>query len=83
MPVVRGCVNGRIVSDRVGDPHTRAERRWIPWDEWERRLAIKWRKQGVGVEEIARRLMRPVSQIVGFDPVRPNGRRSDAAVAGR
>lgn len=77
MPVIRGCVNGRVVADRVRDPHERAARRGMLWDEWERKLAAKWRRQGVGAEEMAVRLMRPVAEIVGFDPVRPNGRRND------
>ena len=82
MPVIYGTVGGRcrngLLRDAMGRPGIqRACRHWVPFDEWERQLVIEWTQRGIGVEEMARRLMRPVAQIVGFDPVRPNGRRSD------
>ena len=79
MPIVMGTVAGRVhnIRDALGRPHiSRQCRHWVKFDEWERNLVIEWIQEGVGVEEIARRLMRPVAQIVGFDPVRPTGRRA-------
>lgn len=71
MPEVRGTVAGRIHPVE----HPRAERAWIPFDFWEIELVMLWKKARVGDERIALRLMRPVEQIVDFDPLRPNGRR--------
>lgn len=76
MPVIMGTVAGRIHNpEAVANANERAERRGMPWDEWERELVARWRRRGVGVEKMALSLMRPVSEVVGFDPVRPNGRR--------
>ena len=76
MPVVRGTVAGRIHNPvRCKARVVPSCRGWLKFDEWERQLVIRWMRDGLGVEEVARRLMRPVAQIVRFDPVRPNGRR--------
>ncbi len=72
MAEIRGTVAGRIHPD----VHQRAERWWMPFDFWEAELIVLWKGARVGDERIALRLMRPVRQIVEFDPLRPNGRRS-------
>lgn len=76
MPRVMGTVAGRVHNH----PAHRARvssmcRWWLPFDLWEAELVEKWKQAGVGVETIAMRTMRPVSQIEMFDPQRPNGRR--------
>ena len=71
MPIIRGTVAGRIHRPRI----SARCRHWVPFDIWEAELVERWTAEGVGVETIARRLMRPVAQITTFDPVRPNGRR--------
>ena len=79
MPEMRGTVKGRVHNARGAAARPRISwrcRHWMKFDEWERQLVIEWTRQGVGVETIARRLLRPVAQIVAFDPVRPNGRRA-------
>jgi hypothetical protein len=78
MPVIVGMVGGRVhgVQRDATETHVSpTARKTLPFDFWEAELVERWLAEGVGVEEVARRLMRPVSQIVGFDPVRPNGRR--------
>ena len=56
-------------------PVSSARRASLPFHPWEADLVVRWKMAGDGDEIIAMRLMRPVSQISGFDPVRPNGRR--------
>lgn len=50
-------------------------RAWMPWEEWEIDIFLKWRRNRlkVGIEELSLMLMRPVSQIDGFDPFGTEG----------
>ena len=78
VPQIMGTVAGRshgVIRDATtvdAGPHRRS---WMPFDFWEAALIERWKAEGVGCEEIARRTMRTARQIEEFDPVRPNGRR--------
>lgn len=66
MPVIYGNVAGRQHGASPLPRRWRYACKGLPVQMWEQLLVWKWQDEHVSIEETARRLMRPVTEVAGM-----------------